>query len=310
MKFDIPILVIAFNRPQSTKKVFDKIRELKPKDLCIAVDGPRNNNPEDLINCENVRDILSNIDWECNVKTLFRDKNLGCKMGVSSSIDWFFQNVEEGIILEDDCIPDPSFFQYCAQLLKMFRDDNRIFSISGSNTLGEWKSDTQDYHFTQHVDVWGWASWRRAWKYFDIKMEDWSDPDVRHHIKKMIGNDILYKQKMKHFNATYGGKIDTWDHQWVFAHYKYSALSIVPSVNLISNIGFGIDATHTKFFYPNISNKEVHNIHTPLRINPHIVVDRAYDIQVTKYLSSLRIKNIFGLKFLRSVFDYLQSFFR
>jgi hypothetical protein len=290
--------------------LFNRIQEIQPKTLYVAADGPSKNKRKDEENCARTRELFNNINWECRVEKLYRKENLGCKLGVSSAIDWFFNNVEEGIILEDDCLPDITYFQYCAQLLDYYRNDERIFSISGTNILGQWKSDKQDYHFSHHVSVWGWASWRRAWKYFDPEMKDWSDPEVKSHIASLIGDKKIYRQKSKFFDATLKGLIDTWDHQWAFAHYRYSAYSIIPSINLISNIGFNTDATHTKLFYPKISNKESYSIKLPLRINQDITVDKEYENKLVRKFSNLRIKNIFRIKFIQSVIDYLIRFFK
>lgn len=240
-----PILFLIFNRPDTTRQVFSVIREIKPTRLFIAADGPRADRSGDAKLCKETRQIIKEIDWPCQVQTLFRDNNLGCKIAVSSAIDWFFDQVEEGIILEDDCLPDPSFFPYCSALLEKYRNRDNIMLISGTNLLGKWKEDKQSYHFSVYGGIWGWASWRRAWKKYDVEMKDWPDQETKQAIRKFMGSQKQYKERAFRFDRVFRGKIDTWDYQWSFTRLKNQGLSIVPAVNLVKNIGFGTEATHT-----------------------------------------------------------------
>lgn len=307
--FQVPILLIVFNRPDTTRLVLNAIRKVRPQQIFIAADGPRKNFPNDRKKCEETRDLINLIDWACDVKTLFHTDNLGCKRSPVSAINWFFENVDEGIILEDDCLPDKSFFYYCRYLLNEYRDDKRIMTIAGTNLLGEWNSQFQDYHFTYHMQVWGWATWKRAWNYFDVDIKLWKIQYIKERVKDMLANYSLYKLKEKIFNEITTKDIDVWDYQWLFSNVIQSGLTIIPSVNLISNIGFGTDATHTKLFYPKISSQKTGEIKIPLRINPYVAVDREYEKQLYKLFSYLRFKNILNLKFIESVFNYLQTMF-
>lgn len=241
-----PILFLIFNRPEKSKICFEAIRKIQPKYLFIAADGARNNVKGENLVCENTRQgVLSMIDWPCKVEKLFRTENLGCKLAVSSAIDWFFSNVEEGIILEDDCCPDPSFFMFCDEMLGKYRDDKRVMHITGSNFIYDKLHIESSYYFSRFPNIWGWATWRRAWDMYDVKISDFPEFDRNHIFSKMFGNTIMASFFRGFFEVVYSGKFDTWDVQWVFAVFKNNGLCIVPSKNLISNIGYGGDATHT-----------------------------------------------------------------
>jgi hypothetical protein len=215
-KLNTPVLFIIFNRPQTTVKVFEAIRKARPVKLFIAADGPRNDKPSDRELSKEARNIASKVDWPCEVKTLFRENNLGCGFGPVAAIDWFFDNVEDGIILEDDCVPDQSFFYFCQELLERYKDNEKIMHVSGNNFQYGKKRGFSSYYFSKYTHNWGWATWRRAWKYNDHSL---SGPEDRKH---------------------------TWDKQWLKSVEKQNGLAILPNVNLISNIGSGEDATHTK----------------------------------------------------------------
>lgn len=228
--FLTPVLFLVFNRPDKTKLVFDRIRAIKPKYLFIAADGPRKNKENESQKCDEVRSIVENIDWDCEPKYLFRSENLGCSAAITSAIDWFFQNVESGIIFEDDCLPDLSFFPYCRELLQKYKDDNKIMMISGSN-LGM-KSGDSSYYYSRYGQIWGWATWRRAWVNFE-KSVNINDEDLKF-------NSF---QEKKYWRKNFSRII--WDVQWaVYSVWKNNGIAILPNVNLISNIGFGPDATN------------------------------------------------------------------
>ena len=165
-----PIVFLIFNRPDTTKRVFEAIRQAKPKKLLVVADGPRDDRQGEAEKCAAVRSIIDTVDWDCKVLTNYADVNLGCGLRVSSGLDWVFEQVEEAIILEDDCLPHPSFFPFCEEMLDLYRHDERIMHIAGTNSLEEWKSDVQSYHFSYTGGIWGWATWQRAWKYYHFKM--------------------------------------------------------------------------------------------------------------------------------------------
>ena len=241
----VPVLFIVFNRPDTTRRVFDAIRQARPPRLYIAADGPRGGVAGEESKIQAVRAcVLAQVDWPCEVKTLFREKNLGCKVAVSSAIDWFFEHEEEGVILEDDCLPNQSFFDFCQDLLQKYRDDSRVMMISGDNFLPG-RNYQNSYYFSRYCHIWGWATWRRAWKFYDVTMRLW--PEVRS--RDSLLESFSKKERSalgQTFDAVWSGKVDTWDVQWVFSVMIQHGLSIMPAVNLVSNIGFGAAAVHTK----------------------------------------------------------------
>jgi len=237
-----PILFIIFNRPDTTERVFAEISKQKPKYLYVAADGPRSE--EEKAICEQARKVIDKVDWDCEIKTLFRERNLGCKAAVSSAIDWFFDNVEEGIILEDDCLPSQAFFPYCEELLEKYRHDTRIMHISGETPTNSEFSDGS-YFFATTAHVWGWASWRRAWQLYDVEMKSYSKFKELDKIQDIFSKKEEKKYWLRVFDRVTAGEINTWDYQWMYALYVNNGLSIIPNKNLISNIGFGNQATHT-----------------------------------------------------------------
>ncbi len=236
-----PILFLVFNRPDTTSRVFDAIRAARPPRLYVAADGPRSGRSEERL-CERTRSVTEQIDWPCEVKRLYRNENLGCRRAISSAITWFFENEEAGIILEDDCLPDPSFFPYCEAMLERFKEEHRVAMVSGDDFILErhiWRSD---YYFATYFPIWGWASWRRAWEKYDINMSSWPEFRDRDGIRQKIRHRGMARWMERNFEATYRGEIDTWDFQWVFACLLNDGLSVCPHGNMISNIGF--DGTH------------------------------------------------------------------
>ena len=244
-KVKSPILLLIFNRPDTTQAVFDEIKTAKPSKLYIAADGPRGSKPGEKELCQRTIESVSNIDWECEVKTLFRDENMGCKEAVSSAITWFFNHEEEGIILEDDCLPAKSFFYYCDTLLDKYRHDTRIRHISGCNSHFGVKWGEASIFFENRTEVWGWASWRRAWKDYDKDLKNYTEDDIRTELGKIFSDSIIVESWVGAFNGVKSGKIDTWDYQLAIINYLNSAICISPNVNLISNIGYRADATHS-----------------------------------------------------------------
>lgn len=241
------VLFLVFNRLYTTKEVFEAIRLAKPPRLYIAADGARASREGEAATVQSVRDyVLNHIDWECEVKTLFREQNLGCKYAVSSAVAWFFENEEMGIILEDDCLPDPTFFNFCQELLERYCHDQRIGMISGDNFQFGRRRNDDSYYFSKYVHIWGWATWRDRWTgSYDVTMEKW--PRIRDEgwLADMVGNarEAVYWRKI--FELVHRGEIDTWDYQWVFANWVEGRMSILPAVNMITNIGFDGNAMHT-----------------------------------------------------------------
>jgi len=243
-----PVLLIIFNRPDKVATLISALEKVRPSRLFISADGPRAHVETDARNCAEAREAIKAISWPCEVVTNFSDANLGCKIGVSSAITWFFSKVEEGIILEDDCIPSPSFLPYAQALLKKYRFNDHVMHISGSNALALSEISDKDasYRFSRIASIWGWATWKRAWDTYDIDMTD-----IERLRTLQATNPLFTEQKhlefwIHLFNHIQNHKIDTWDSQWQYTVLAHDGVAVSPNVNLIDNIGFGIDATHTK----------------------------------------------------------------
>jgi hypothetical protein len=271
------VLFLVFNRPDTTRQVFEAIRQAKPPRLYVAADGPREGKLGEVECVEEVRTIATAVDWPCEVKTLFRDKNLGCKKGVNSAITWFFEHEEQGIILEDDCLPHLDFFSFCENLLDRYLSDERIFAITGNNFQNStWRGDAS-YYFSKYNHVWGWASWRRAWKYYQGDINFWPKWKTSDAWKKFKSDKIERKYWKKIFDRCYSGQIDTWDYQWTLSTWYKNGLTATPNVNLVSNIGFGSSATHTelkRFKYSNLPLQEIGKILHPIEIKRNINADK------------------------------------
>lgn len=270
-----PILFLIFNRPDVTELVFEEIRKSRPSKLYVAADGPRKDRDEEEL-CNETRNIIKKIDWDCEVKTLFRDQNLGCKYAVSSAIDWFFENEEEGIVLEDDCLPTSDFFVFCDTMLEKYRYDTRIRHIGGTNLQMGQKRGNESYYFSNLSHVWGWASWRRAWNDYDVELHKYKEENAEEAFKNIFSNAIVAESWRKIFNELLNNKIDTWDYQWSITNFFNNGLSIIPNVNLISNIGFGVNATHTNDVNDVVSNLKTEmllEITHPLVIVPNKTAD-------------------------------------
>lgn len=240
-----PVLFLIFNRPDLTKRVFARIREARPPKLFVAADGPRSDHPEDAELCARARHLATQVDWDCEMFTLFRDENLGCQAAISSAITWFFENVDAGVILEDDCLPHPTFFRYCAELLDYYRTDQRLMMISGNNPLERWEIEDQSYHFSNFGGIWGWATWRRAWNEFSRSISVASEQVVERVLKSTLVSEVQVAQRKKVILRALKGDLESWGYIWFWARVLNSGLSAVPAVNLVTNIGFNSHSTHT-----------------------------------------------------------------
>lgn len=239
------VLFLVFNRPDTTKQVFEAIRKAQPPRLYVAADGPRADRQGERERCEEVRRIATAVDWDCEVKTLFRERNLGCKIGVSSGIGWFFEHEEEGIIIEDDVLPNSDFFIFCESLLHLYAENDRVWMITGNNFQDGQKRGAGAYYFSRYTHIWGWATWRRAWRYYDRDLSFWKEWEKSNAWLQLWSDKVERNYWEKIFNRMFAHEIDTWDYQWTASAWYHGALTATPHVNLVSNIGFGEDATHT-----------------------------------------------------------------
>lgn len=243
MPLATPVLLIVFNRPELTRRVFQAIREARPSRLFIAADGARPKQPGEEDLCAEVRRVVRGVDWDGEVHELFRERNAGCRVNVSEGISWFFQHVDEGIILEDDCLPHRTFFRFCSELLQRFRDDERVFKISGTNLLGTYEIDSS-YFYSIYGSIWGWASWRRAWRHYDADLALWPKAKEAEILSSVISSPVERREYEDAFDRTFRGEIDSWDYQWAFARFINRGLTVLPCVNLVENIGFDPQSTH------------------------------------------------------------------
>lgn len=241
-----PVAFIIFNRPDTTERVFAEIAKAKPRKLLVVGDGARTNRPGEAEKVASARAIIERVDWDCEVLTNFSDVNLGCRRRPVTGIDWVFDQVSEAIILEDDCLPHPTFFRFCEEMLERYRDDERIGMVSGDNFQFGQKRTNASYYFSRYNHIWGWASWRRAWNHYDEKAGSWNSFRDDGWL-----DGLGLKQRERQFwinifQAIQEERLNTcWDYQWLLTLWSQGMLSINPNVNLISNIGFGPSATHT-----------------------------------------------------------------
>ncbi len=276
-----PVLFLVFNRPALAERVFARIREAKPRVLFISADGPRAEKPDEAEQCAAVRRAVSLVDWDCEVQTRFQAQNFGCKKAVSSAIDWFFSQVEEGIILEEDCLPSQSFFKFCQELLRHWRSDERVMQISGSNFLFNQSAGSDgSYYFSRLNDVWGWATWRRAWRHFDSSMASFPAFTARDRLQDYLPSASMRAWLMGYWEEAYaavGSKRGDWSSLWQYAIASQNGLTAVPQVNLVANVGIGNGATNTRggswHIYGQVGAQELAEIRHPVFVLPDTRAD-------------------------------------
>lgn len=263
---DLPVLVLGFNRPEQVQRLIDRLRTVQPKSLYFALDGPRSNSANDAALVKKTQDLVSEFDWDCEVHTLFQIENLGCARGVTAGIDWFFSQVSEGIILEDDVVPDPSFFPFCAELLEKYRGNPKVWCISGSNRLPDSiVSDSYSYRLSAIPQVWGWATWRDRWEKYSLDIKGWRTKGLSNYkLLQSVGySPSAFAFWSVNFDLMSKMAVDTWDIQLVNAAMRNDALAVIPNRNLVENIGWGDSATHTRELPPSI--QEVNGLTFPLK---------------------------------------------
>lgn len=242
---DTPVILIVFNRPDLTARTFAAVRKARPPKLLIIADGPRADRPDDVALCQSTLEIVEAVDWPCEVLREYATENMGCGRRISSGLTWAFEQVESAIILEDDCIPDPTFFDFCNVLLNHYAEDDRVMMISGTNFQKGIQRGEGSYYFSRYPNIWGWATWRRSWEKFDFGMERWAELRRTDWLRKRSSNAIMSAYWRFQFDCTTEGRIDNWGYPWIFSFWCNEGLSIVPNVNLIVNEGFREDGTHT-----------------------------------------------------------------
>ena len=286
-----PIALIIFRRPDKTLKVFEKIRQVKPSKLFVIFDAPRPEKPDEYEKCEKSRAIIDTIDWDCDVIKNYADTNLGSFRRIPTGLDWVFNQVEEAIILEDDCLPEITFFRFCEELLEYYKNDQRIMAISGDNfQLGNQR--TQDsYYFSRYTHSWGWATWKRAWKHFDMELSTWPDVQNKQLLRSILDNDRDVKYWTSILQNVYDSKIKAWDYRWTFATWLQNGLTILPNVNLISNIGFGEGATHTVSTKNPWINLPTQSISFPLQHPQFVIRDSIADKFTQDSVFNATLKN-------------------
>jgi len=303
-QLEVPIAFLVFNRPDTTALVFEAIRGAKPQKLLVVADGPRHDRLGESEKCAAVRSIVEQVDWPCEVLKNYAETNMGCKRRVSSGLDWVFDQVEEAIILEDDCMPHPTFFTFCQELLEKYREDERVAMISGDNFQFGHRRTLYSYYFSRYPHIWGWASWRRAWRLYDEKMSLWPEVMSSGWLQDIFPRKRVARFWRDMFSSTHDGQIDTWDHQLTFAFAVNSGLCIVPDRNLVSNIGFGADATHTKQG-SRFAEVPVEPMEFPLRHPPFVIRDAIADERTENEQYSAQMLLIRILRKLRRILNAL-----
>lgn len=242
-----PVAIIFFNRARPLKSVMKRVREVRPRKLFLIADGPRAHVPGDAERCDDARAVAEeSIDWECDIQRCYAEHNLGCGPRPATGISWVFRQVEEAIILEDDCVPEVSFFRFCDEMLERYRDNEDIFQVCGTNYFPLMDRSFYSYHFSRYLVCWGWATWRRAWNHFDYGMRDYDTETVTAMLEQTFEHKSSVAYWGRQFERLRAGDDSVWDLRWLYAGWRHQALGIIPRDNLVSNIGFGTDSTHTR----------------------------------------------------------------
>lgn len=245
-KLTTPVVFVIFNRPDCTRRSFAALRAARPTRLYVVADGPRRNREGEAAVCAEVRAIVEQgVDWPCEVINDYAAANLGCARRVSSGLDAVFARESEAIILEDDCVPDPSFFRFCAELLERYRDEPKIGQISGCTFQDRGQEAPASYYFSRYPHCWGWATWRRAWRHYDHAMTWWQESPGQAKLREWVPDPAERRVWADRLDATLRGQLDSWAYRWILVLWQRGCLSISPYRNLVLNIGFGDDATHT-----------------------------------------------------------------
>lgn len=296
-----PVVIFIYKRSDNLKKIISVLRKIHPTSLYIVSDGSKYIEEKVKVD-QTIRIIESLINWECEINKNYSNINLGLKERFRSGIDWVFEHTDSAIFIEDDCIPDPTFFQFCDELLEKYKDDERIFSISGNNFLFGKARSKESYYFSRYPHVWGWATWKRVWDKYDSNISDW--PELRQVglLNKVFPNNFFIRKFWTYiFDRLYAGKINTWDYQLTYLSFKNNGLNIIPSVNLVTNVGYGKDSTNIKSKNQTIG-VPTHSMEFPLIHPKNIIASMSNDHHIDNlvYLNlvgkiSLFIKSVLGI---------------
>jgi hypothetical protein len=289
-----PVLFLVFNRPDTTSQVFEAIKAAKPARLYVAADGARKSKAGEARLCDETRRIATMVDWDCEVKTLFRDENLGCRLAVSGALDWFFAAEEYGVILEDDCLPSVSWFPFAHEMLEKYKYDERIMCISANHFCDDSHFSDYSYFVSYYAHCWGWASWRRAWMFYDHSMQSWPTLRKTDFLKQICNDNRLITQYWTNiFDIAYEGiKVDSWAYRWLFSCWSNKGLTIMPMKNLVVNIGVGQDATHTQSVNSTIARVKNEELLFPLKHPPVLSRDVEADFWESRYVYNITFKSI------------------
>lgn len=277
-KLNTPVALFIFKRPHETARILETIRQVKPPKLFVVADGPRPDREGEAELCAQTRSVIEKVDWDCEVFTDYAPENIGCQKRLSSGFNWVFDTVEEAIIIEDDCLPDLTFYAFAEELLSRYRDDNRVFSITGQNLQFGRKHNDYSYYFSRYPNSWGWASWRRAWKYFDLEIKLWPEIRESNKLTDILRDPQTVKVWKQTFDMCYDRRLNAcWDFQWTFANFIHNGLTIVSQTNLVKNMGHGIGATHTSDVNSPYSNMVVEPMEFPLKHPPFMIRESLAD---------------------------------
>ncbi len=280
--FNVPVAFIVFNRPDATRRTFEVVRQVRPRELFVISDGPRLDCVGETELVREVREIVSNIDWPCSVTKLYSDHNLGCGRRISSGLRQALEQVDSLIVLEDDCLVEESFFEFTAELLDRYAHDPRVMSIAGACLHDSVPGTSDSYYFSKYAHPWGWATWRRAWQTYEYRIENWSKLARSRRFAQLFDNDRERLYWTHVFDRVERGKLDTWDFQWCLACWLHGGLTAVPTKNLVSNIGFTADATHTvtPSRFASLPITALGTLQHPQRVARNVVADQQFDAAV------------------------------
>lgn len=276
-----PVAVAIFNRPDHFEHVFERIAQVKPKQLFVISDGPRADRPGEAEKCEATRAIIDRVDWDCRVERNYAEQNMGCGRRLSSGFDWLFSQVDRAIIIEDDCVPDLSFFPFCEELLDRYQDDDRVMHITGRSVIDAPQDREYSYYFTRQLDCWGWATWARAWRHYDFNISLWPTVKDERWLKGILDDPRAVRFFSETFDTIHGDIANwrTWAQQWNFAVFAQHGLGIRPYQNMVEYIGFD-DATH-EYMWGSRNNADlsVGPITFPLKHPPCLLLDKQADLR-------------------------------